>query len=271
VIFLEKCLVCDSHDYSVVQKQTGPDTYLELLLQDHEALERFWIRCLGCGLIRQKSILDTAETKKLYLLFRDRTIRPENPDEYFDRISSLPADESENYQRCVWLNNEIPRAGKILDIGCGGGVFLHQFKGFFGQGWEVTGIEPTVEYAELAARRLSAKIESGMFDEYSFVGNSFDLITINHVLEHVIDPIEFLHLAQKLLKPNGMIFIETPEQSDFEFLPETHDRFSLQHNWYFRLFDLECIGSQVGLKPVKGENFISLRTRNNARLLLKKQ
>ena len=84
--------------------------------------------------MRQNSILDTAETKKLYLLFRDRTIRSENPDEYFDRISSLPAGESENYQRCIWLDNEIPRTGKILDIGCGGGVFLHQFQGFFGQG-----------------------------------------------------------------------------------------------------------------------------------------
>ena len=269
MISLDKCFLCNSHDYAVVQKQIGPDTYLELLQKDYEALARSWIRCLGCGLIRQSNILDTAETAKLYMLFRDRTIRSENPDEYFDRITSLPADESENHQRCVWLENDLPTSGKVLDIGCGGGVFLHQFVRYFGQGWDVAGIEPTVDYAELATRRLGTRIESGMFDEYQFVGNSFDLITINHVLEHVIDPIAFLKTAVRLLKPNGMVFIETPEQSDFGFLPETHDRFSLQHNWYFRLVDLESIGRQVGLESVKGDNFGSLRTRNNTRLLLR--
>jgi 2-polyprenyl-3-methyl-5-hydroxy-6-metoxy-1,4-benzoquinol methylase len=108
-----------------------------------------------------------------------------------------------------------------------------------------------------------------MFDDRMFSGKLFDLITINHVLEHIIDPIVFLRNACRLLKPNGMIYLETPDQSDFGFLPTTHDRFSLQHNWYFRLVDLENFGRRVGLTPVKSETFTSIRNRFNSRVLFK--
>ena len=167
------------------------------------------------------------------------------------------------------MQDEIPISGSVLDIGCGGGVFLHKFIEFFGSNWNVMGIEPTVEYAELASRRLGVIVKPGMFESRAFSGKLFDLITINHVLEHIIDPLVFLRDARDLLKPNGIIYLETPDQSDFGFLPTTHDRFSLQHNWYFRLADLENFGRRAGLTPVKSETFMSIRNRNNARILLK--
>jgi 2-polyprenyl-3-methyl-5-hydroxy-6-metoxy-1,4-benzoquinol methylase len=269
MIPLTSCIFCKSHASIIVQKQSGHDEYLKLLSKDHKESVRSWIRCLDCGLARQSNVLDDAETTELYLMFRNRTIRSENPDEYFDRITSLPAVESENFQRCIWMKDEIPSSGSILDIGCGGGVFLHQFIEFYGSNWKVAGVEPTVEYAELASRRLGASIEPGMFDDRMFSGKLFDLITINHVLEHIIDPIVFLRNACRLLKPNGMIYLETPDQSDFGFLPTTHDRFSLQHNWYFRLVDLENFGRRVGLTPVKSETFTSIRNRFNSRVLFK--
>ena len=269
MISLTSCILCGSGASVIVQKQTGHDEYLQLLQIDHEKSERSWIKCLDCGLVRQSSTLDHDETTKLYLMFRNRSIRSENPDEYFERITSLPPDESENFQRCVWMQDEIPISGSVLDIGCGGGVFLHKFIEFFGSNWNVMGIEPTVEYAELASRRLGVIVKPGMFESRAFSEKLFDVITINHVLEHIIDPLVFPRDARDLLKPNGIIYLETPDQSDFGFLPTTHDRFSLQHNWYFRLADLENFGRRAGLTPVKSETFRSIRNRNNARILLK--
>ena len=268
---LTNCLICGSNVSNLVQLNVGHDQYLRLLGIDSLTQIRSWIKCLNCGLMRQSNILDESETNLLYQLFRSESIRQETPDSYFDRITKMPVEMSENNKRCAWMNGSIPKSGSILDIGCGGGVFLNEFKRFFGLGWDIAGIEPTPEYASLASRRLGVNIETGMFNERSFSGQLFDLITINHVLEHISNPLEFLKNAFALLKPDGAIYLKTPDQSDFGFLPTNHDRFSLQHIWYFRLIDLEKIGLAAGLVPAKSEAFISIRGRNNNALLLRRQ
>jgi 2-polyprenyl-3-methyl-5-hydroxy-6-metoxy-1,4-benzoquinol methylase len=96
--------------------------------------------------------------------------------------------------------------GKLLDVGCGTGGFLNTMKK---EGWTVTGLEPDEE-----ARSLAKKIyDLNVFDSSSINSlsiNSFDAITLWHVLEHVHDLHGYVDQLKELLKLNGKMFIAVP-------------------------------------------------------------
>jgi len=95
----------------------------------------------------------------------------------------------------------------FLDIGCGLGNLL-QFA--IADGWQITGTELSPIAADQADKKIRNHILVGDISALDLPENSFDLITIYHVIEHLIDPILTLEKLQKLLKPDGILFIETP-------------------------------------------------------------
>ena len=100
-----------------------------------------------------------------------------------------------------------PKPGnRLLDIGCGNGDFLARARD---GGWEVEGVEPDREAAQVArARGLSVHV--GTVDAVRDQYESFDGITLSHVVEHVYDPVALLRECYKLLKPGGWIWVDTP-------------------------------------------------------------
>ena len=104
------------------------------------------------------------------------------------------------------------RKGKLLDLGSGIGSFVDEM---VHHGWDVTGIEPDRD-ARTAALRLYKITLNGNdhFDELP--ANSFDVITLWHVLEHVHDLHDYVILLKKLLKENGKIFIAVPNYTSLD-------------------------------------------------------
>jgi SAM-dependent methyltransferase len=97
--------------------------------------------------------------------------------------------------------------GTILDIGCGHGVFLSLMAK---RGWTVKGVDFD-EAAVNAARRLHGiDVRVGTADVFIDSGETFDVVTASHVVEHVPDPIEFLTQCRRLLKPGGCFVLRTP-------------------------------------------------------------
>ncbi len=95
---------------------------------------------------------------------------------------------------------------RLLDIGCGNGDFLVQAKNY---GWEVEGVDPDSKAAEVARAR-GLKVHVGTVDAVRDQYESFDGITLSHVVEHVYDPVALLRDCHKLLKPGGWIWVDTP-------------------------------------------------------------
>lgn len=102
--------------------------------------------------------------------------------------------------------------GSILDIGCGTGAFLHTMQE---AGWEITGLEPD-ETASKNAQRLYGITTSDPSNLFSLPENKFDAITMWHVLEHVHQLHEYISQLNRILLPNGRIFIAVPNYTSFD-------------------------------------------------------
>ena len=103
---------------------------------------------------------------------------------------------------------------KALDIGCGGGLFLAQLKA---AGANVTGVELSDTRAFYAKTKYGFEVlKRTIEDEYwkNFYG-SFDIVTLWDVIEHVNYPMATVQAAARMLKPGGILLIDTPCRDAF--------------------------------------------------------
>ncbi len=112
-------------------------------------------------------------------------------------------------KRKVSLINDCQEKGVLLDIGAGTGDFLAAAEN---AGWRIVGAEPSPKARDAAAAKGISLLEStaGLKD------NSFDIITMWHVLEHVYDPEAQITELKRLLKPKGTILIAVPNFKSFD-------------------------------------------------------
>ena len=97
------CIVCGSARKGVLAEQTFPDDYMDMADAAYVGRTRCMMLCEDCGFVYHEPQLDAHDQAVLYSKFRDATYRGETPDEYFDRITGLPPDQSENTQKVQWL------------------------------------------------------------------------------------------------------------------------------------------------------------------------
>jgi SAM-dependent methyltransferase len=97
--------------------------------------------------------------------------------------------------------------GRILDIGCGRGLFLSVMKR---NGWDVLGAELNNETASYAREKYGITVKTGGPLDWNIPDESLDVITVNHVLEHLDNPVEMLTVWKRLLKPGGVLVIAVP-------------------------------------------------------------
>jgi len=209
----------------------------------------------------------------LYEHFRDVRYRRESPDEYFDRISSLPPSESENHAKIQLIRAHVPSLfmqsrGECLDIGCGAGLLLARLKVELGPDWSFHGVEPTPEFAEIAARRTGARVVQSSYRR-GLVGAPIDFISCCQVLEHVANPRLFLEDMRCDLAESGVLYLEVPDISDFGRLPASHDRFLSQHLSYFSEGVLRRLLESVQFEVCVAGVSRTFRGRNNLWILAK--
>jgi len=267
----EQCIVCESRSRRTLEAQSFKDEYLELIDPMYQQQPRRWVACEACGFVYHDPRIDERDIDVLYERFRDVSFRSESPDAYFDRITTLPDSQSENFAKVSWLHERLPelirRGGSLLDIGCGGGVFVHTFLRHCAE-WTAAGVEPTPAFAELAGRRLGKPVVAGNYRSGLFAPGRFDLITINQVLEHVVDPIAFLADVREDLVDGGRVYLEVPDVLDLAFLDPTHDRFQMQHLWYFSERSLTNVCRRAGYLVATLDRQVTVRQKRNLVVVL---
>jgi 2-polyprenyl-3-methyl-5-hydroxy-6-metoxy-1,4-benzoquinol methylase len=98
-------------------------------------------------------------------------------------------------------------AGNLLDVGAGIGQFLHHARPFF---TDVQGTEVSDSAIRIAREKYGLKVHLGQVEELDTQLESFDNITLFHVLEHVPDPVRLVQRCQALLRPSGVLTIAVP-------------------------------------------------------------
>jgi 2-polyprenyl-3-methyl-5-hydroxy-6-metoxy-1,4-benzoquinol methylase len=99
-------------------------------------------------------------------------------------------------------------SGRILDVGCGLGFFLDCAAA---KGYGCVGIDTSPAATELARRAFGLDVRTGSFGRTALGPDDvFDVITMNHVLEHVSEPVAFLGSAWRALRPGGIVISGSP-------------------------------------------------------------
>lgn len=103
--------------------------------------------------------------------------------------------------------------GRLLEIGCSHGKFLHEMKTL---GWNVTGIDMSREAVEKGREIFGIDLTQKDIDDAVFEEDSFDVIVMRMVLEHVYSPDKILRKLKTWLKPGGRLIVVVPDISGFE-------------------------------------------------------
>jgi ubiquinone/menaquinone biosynthesis C-methylase UbiE len=130
----------------------------------------------------------------------------------------------------------------MLDVGTGGGEFAYLIKTL---GHDLHGIEPNKGYGQYSAAQYDLNLQFGFIQDAPFAENSFDLITIWHVLEHTEDPFLVLEKLRTLLKPDGVLVVEVPNIEATCQSPSS--TFHEAHLYNFNRATLRRMGDKAGL------------------------
>jgi 2-polyprenyl-3-methyl-5-hydroxy-6-metoxy-1,4-benzoquinol methylase len=195
-----KCLWCGSNKAQI-----------NLWLKDEFLTKKdFHIcECLNCGLLYT---MPRPSKEKIGAYYKS--------DEYYSHQENKKGFVPRLYEAIKKINlkhkfrlasRDLP-VGKLLDIGCGVGDFLHVAEN---KGWQCTGVEPSEEAREIARQRIKGDLLYSE-DLNHLPDQSFDLITMWHVLEHVDDLKWQVAQLQRLIKPNGRIVIAVPNYRSYD-------------------------------------------------------
>ena len=146
------------------------------------------------------------------------------------------------------ISTDNNQSGSLLDIGAGTGDFLKQAKT---ANWNVFGIEPNKSARDLAFKKGIELKEN--IDDYK--EQTFDVITLWHVLEHLPNLEETIKKIESLLKPNGVLIIAVPNFKSYDaaYYKNHWAAFDApRHLWHF---------SRNSMKKLFSENLILQKTK----------
>ncbi len=127
----------------------------------------------------------------------------------YSRSRTDMTDRCINWLR-VLLQYKLPEA-KAIDIGCGHGGFVSLMQA---AGYNAIGLEISPWVVDFGKKTFDISMHVGSIQQQTFKNQSFDVIILMDVLEHLQDPMSTLTICKQLLKNNGMLFIQMP---DFPF------------------------------------------------------
>jgi 2-polyprenyl-3-methyl-5-hydroxy-6-metoxy-1,4-benzoquinol methylase len=198
------------------------------------------VQCQRCGLIYVNPRPIEKEIARFY------------PQDYYSNEGGVAKAVSKLLQSMkIKKIMNFKRKGRILDVGCGDGEFLLCFKK---RGWEVYGVDTSEHAYRLARRKLGRNVFNCDLKRLSFPDRFFDVITLNHVLEHMFDPNKELKEIHKILKDDGILLLSTPNIDSFQFKITKEHWFHLdipRHLYHYSPTTIKNLLEINGFKVIK--------------------
>ena len=153
---------------------------------------------------------------------------------------------------------ESGESGPVLDVGCGGGLFLRLLRD---RGVRGMGLDSSVDAAHVAWTSNQVPAACATLTQAPFPPQSCAAITMFHVLEHLYDPRCYLRAAHDLLQPGGRLIVQVPNAACWQFLllgPAWNGVDVPRHLYDFRPPDLDRLLDSCGFEILRRKYF-SLR------------
>lgn len=171
--------------------------------------------------LQKRTELSESELRALVLQYRRQNWQGIQTPQWQERIAEdILRDDGENVLRTIAEFWTAPPGAWVLDVGSGLGSFVVACRK---RGFRAFGVEPDrigqggrISSIQIARRRLESQVFAvGVGERLPFADRSFDLITLNQVMEHVAEQTAVLHEALRVLKHGGAIYIASPNYLRF--------------------------------------------------------
>lgn len=140
--------------------------------------------------------------------------------------------------------------GRFLDIGASIGALMHVVSK---RGFEVKGVEVSKWASEFARKEKGLDVATGKLDDAFFESETFDVVVVNHVLEHIDDPVSMLTIIRNILKNNGLLVVGVPNSNSIMAKlrgPKWQSLRPEEHIWHFAPSTLRRLISNVGFNEL---------------------
>jgi 2-polyprenyl-3-methyl-5-hydroxy-6-metoxy-1,4-benzoquinol methylase len=188
---MQKCKLCGSADRKLRYSVDGYDV----------------VECDGCGVVFI-NLYEDFNASSLYS--SDYYLERQNyylKNSIVDPVHGFENPNIVDFREGLELIKSFKHSGRLLDIGCGMGIFLSMAKE---KGWEVSGVDISDYAISFARERFGLDCFAGKLKDAKFPDNYFDVITLWDVIEHFEGPLEELEEIKRILADDGIILFDTP-------------------------------------------------------------
>ncbi|MEW6324890.1 MAG: class I SAM-dependent methyltransferase [Nitrospirota bacterium] len=217
------------------------------------AAGRRYRQCEHCGLIA-RAVIEAAGVSAEY---RNDAYQRQQAAYQLDRREAM-------FQRMLDEMARLRAPGRLLDVGCGDGLFLQLAQA---RGWQSSGVEPSPMAAEQARRRLLPAGQAGggpdnrvICDELPhahFSSGYFDAVTLFNVLDQMAAPLDHLREVHRVLKPGGLLLARVPNAAfhvGLLRLCKALERQLIVHLYSFSAATLRALLARAGFGEIRIRN-----------------
>lgn len=198
MISVNECPICGNNSWN---KHTS-------CLDHTVSHETFEIqRCISCSLLATNP-RPSNDTLSKYYESKEYISHTDSASSFIDRIYKVARGFTLRWKES--LIKKYTSSKTLLDYGCGTGDFLRHCSD---RGWRVSGVEPAPTARAIASSKLKVEIQA---DISEIRNQTFDVVTLWHVLEHVPDTNVLLNNLNALLKEDGTLFIAVPNYKSYD-------------------------------------------------------
>ncbi len=184
-----------------------------------------YVKCELCGaddpeLVTIEDSFRIVECKSCGLIYLNPRPREEDLTDFYENFFSTEEESVSQWARLMGrvyketkrnIEKKYP-SGRILDMGCGLGLFLRLWDP---KKWKLFGIDISKRAVEYAKSK-GLNVRQGSLDATDFSDNHFDVVTMFYVLEHLPHPLKVLKEVRRILKEDGLLVIRVPQSISAE-------------------------------------------------------
>ncbi len=166
--------------------------------------------------------------------------------------------------RVRMMREFLPASGTLLDLGSGGGELVYSLSRL---GYRASGVEPNLGYAGFGVSEYGIDVDICDYDSAALKSGGYDAVSSFHVFEHLRDPAKAFGLVHRILKKDGIFFIEVPNIDSPN--QTTSNKFHFAHVVHFSPATLAAMAQASGFEvladltdEVRGSNVIFVLRRS---------